>query len=140
MGDQVIRQTKSMETIVEKFDHIMSFYEIVNQTQYEFILKNVKTLVEKEQFINDCYEHGLHIYQPPFFGTITIENMNKLYETFGYEPYHCTIGGKEIEKPLIIGNLYYLRLVYLMDHLSFRRSKNLLNAGTSNKTLENQQL
>jgi len=110
MGDQVVRQTKSMESVKEKFDHIMKFYKIVNSSQYEFIKKSVKTLGDKEEFINDSYEHGLYIHQPPFFDNITIENMNKLYEEFGWEPYKCTIGGKEIEKPLVIGNLYYLRL------------------------------
>ena len=114
MGDQVLRQTKDMETTKEKFAHIMKFYKIVNEKQHDFIKSNVKTEKAKEQFINESYEHGLYIHQPPFFGTITVENMNKLYQEFGWNPYHCTIEGKEIEKPLIIGNLYYLRLIIVL--------------------------
>jgi len=40
MGDQVLRQTKSMDSVKEKFDHIMKFYKIVNKEQYDFIKTN----------------------------------------------------------------------------------------------------
>jgi len=110
MGDQVLRQTKSMDSVKEKFDHILKFYKIVNEEQYKFIKGNVKSLGDKEQFINDSYEHGLYIHQPPFFNNVTVNKMNDVYKEFGFEPYHCKISGKEIEKPLVIGNLYYLRL------------------------------
>jgi len=110
MGDQVLRQTKEMDSLKDKFNHIMKFYKIVNPEQYNFIKSNITSLGEKEQFINDSYEHGLYIHQPPYFNNITVENMNKLYNEFGWEPYHCTVKGKEIEKPLVMGNLYYLRL------------------------------
>jgi len=110
MGDQVLRQTKSMDSLKDKFNHIMKFYKLVNKEQYEFIKKTVTTNGDKEQFIEESYEHGLYIHQPPFFGNITVEGMSDVYKEFGFEPYHCTIGGKEIEKPLVIGNLYYLRL------------------------------
>jgi len=110
MGDQVLRQTKSMESIEDKFNHILKFYEIVNTEQYTFIKENTTILEDKDKFINNSYEHGLYIHQPPFFNNVTVEKMNELYQKFGFEPYHCTINGKEIEKPLVIGNLYYLRL------------------------------
>jgi hypothetical protein len=82
------------------------------QRQVKFLEKKWKKFnkKQKQQFFDECNEYGLFIHQPPFYENISVENMIELYKEFGYNPYHMTVEGQEIEEPLIMGKLYFIRL------------------------------
>src|SRR5690606_14746095 len=86
-------------------------------------------------------EDGIFIHQPPFYGNIDIEDLEALYQAYPeIQPYKF----QGIETPLIMGEMYFLRLKHEpMSKFSARSSSymNLKNIPSkSTRYKENQQL
>lgn len=111
-ADNIVRKMKEMDDNDDRFNYMITFYDIVNPKQAKFLRNKWKNYNddEKENFMNECFTYGLFIHEPPFFGNVSLDDLLKLYDTFNFEPYKCNINGKEIETPLIFGNIYYLLL------------------------------
>jgi DNA-directed RNA polymerase beta subunit len=131
IADCVVRQSKDSKIIEEftpknsskkeftpidkRFYYIMEFYKIIQtelNNQYTFFTNQWKTFDDKQKirFMKEIDEKGLFIHQPPFFGNVTIEMMVDLYQKFKCKPYKLTVNGKDVETPMIMGNLYFIRL------------------------------
>ena len=113
LADTCLRQTLDMDNVDEKIEHIRKFFTIVDpKDTLEVIDEFLQSATdeEKEEFLDDCYNRGLFIKQLPFFGNISMKEMIDLYGIFGYHPYTFTWDNQEIEEPLIMANMYTLRL------------------------------
>jgi hypothetical protein len=115
IGDCVLRQAEDIEDIDEQFEYILPFFKILEtkfNTQYKFYKKEWKhaDINRKERRIREWYQYGLFIHQPPFFGNVTPDMMNELYDHYGFEPYTMSYMGQEIETPMIMGKLFFIRL------------------------------
>jgi DNA-directed RNA polymerase beta subunit len=129
IGNEVLRASrkKELDSIDKKFEYVMDFYKILNKKQYDFLINRYQTEEEKKEFLLYSYENGLFIHEAPFFGNNTVDDMNKLYERFGYHPYTCYVKGKKIEKPLIMGQIYYMILRHDPSGKFSARSNSELN-------------
>ena len=108
IADHVAKLMVDAEDVYKGFDIMLDFVEMINEGQAESMYQFINTLddVETAEFFNHIVTSGIPIHQPPFWDNISFEVMVKLYSTFGVVPTKF----KGIEKPLIVSDIYYIKL------------------------------
>lgn len=111
MSDHVLKLMKTESDYNKKADLFFSYIKELNPKEYDFF--DVEYLVmnrqQREAFIDDIEKNGIYIHEPPFFGN-TSEDMFK--KIFIEHPEWCTEYKFEgIEKPMTMGNVYFIRLI-----------------------------
>jgi len=130
MSDNIIRKAKTMKSLKERANFIIEYITDVNKTQGEFVRSEYDKMdsSEKKEFIKDLCENGIMIHQPPFWDNVNFDELKELYNKYDFiKPYECTINGKKIKKPLIMGDLYFLRLKHDPSSKLSARSTSFLN-------------
>ena len=103
---------KKAKTFKKFKTDILKFYSKVSPEYYNFITE----LEELDDILEEAYSTGaIQIHQPPFFENIAFEVMIELYNDFKINK----LKFKGIQTPLIMGKLYFLKLM-----CSFIHSKN----------------
>jgi DNA-directed RNA polymerase beta subunit len=128
MGDRLIERMRSLENNSDRADELFSFLKLVNKEQYEFfeseyIMMNSRS--KKEEFIEEIMRDGIYIHQTPFFKNATMEDFEKIFKAKPYlvERYNFV----NIEKPMVMGDLYFIRLKHESSNKASARSTALNN-------------
>jgi hypothetical protein len=91
---EVIRKRMNLlPTVNEKLYLLIQFMLIVNKEEGEALQTYISRLndIQKREFTDDIDANGIYIIQPPFMGTISIKNLEQLYNTFNVHPGPITI-------------------------------------------------
>ncbi len=135
VADKVAEQMRGIAEkegiLLDAYDHMLSFLDVVSPQQAEWMRSNVST----DQAVNvalDVIEgrEPIYIHQPPFFGNVSLEQLDSAYVTFGVEK-DKFVG---IEEPLVLGTNYYMKLRHEpLSKLSARSAKHLSIGGVPTK-------
>jgi len=127
MSDRLIDHLKTIENPLERADEFLSFMKLVNKEQYDFLDMEYIMLnrSKKEDFINDIIENGIYLHQTPFFGNTTMDQFEKIFKQKPYlvQKYKFV----NIEKPMVMGDLYFIRLKHESSNKASARSTALNN-------------
>lgn len=135
IADKVAEQmrviAKKEGILLDAYDHMLSFLDLVAPQQAEWMRANVST----DDAVNVALEiidgkEPIYIHQPPFFGNVSLEQLKAAYEKFEVEK-EWFVG---IEEPLILGTNYYMKLRHEpVSKLSARSAKHLSIGGVPTK-------
>jgi DNA-directed RNA polymerase beta subunit len=127
MSYNLVEKLKEMDDLYEKEELFFDFMKLINKEQYDYldmqyIIMNRK---QKEEFFDDIIEKGIYIHQTPFFGNTTMEEFKKIYQKFPelIEKYKF----KNIEKTMVMGDLYFIRLKHEASNKTSVRATGLNN-------------
>jgi DNA-directed RNA polymerase beta subunit len=127
MGDKIVEKLKVTPDQYEREDILFKYLKIINKQQYDFldteyIMLNKR---DKEIFFEDIIQNGLYTHQTPFFGNTTMEQFEKIFREMSdlVEKYKF----KGIEKPMVMGDIYFIRLKHESSNKSSARSTALNN-------------
>lgn len=132
IGDEIRLRYKD-SSYEEKRDGFMNFIVSVNNEQYEHINAYMEELSEEErkEFMDEIYEKGFPIHQPPFFNNMNFDWLMELYDAFDVKP----LKFKNIENRMVLGDIYCLRLKHEPASKMSARSCGQINMkGIPNKT------
>lgn len=104
------------------FGEFVDYIRMVNEQQAHFLEEFVSE-PEYSDFLDEISEHGFPIHQPPFFDNINFEKLSEIYGRYEFiEPYKITYSSR----PLIVADLYMLRLKHLnFNKFSTRSARNV---------------
>lgn len=119
---------KKSKTLEEKEKWYFEFLKEVSPKFYDEQMITYKnfSLEEKEEFMKEN-EEKIYIYQAPFYGNSGLDDLKRLYEKYDFiKPFKF----KGINIPLIMGEVYYIRLKH-------EASSKFSARGTSFENLKN---
>jgi hypothetical protein len=127
MADHVLKLMNETEDYSEKEQIFFDFLKAVNKEQYDFF--DIECLImnrqQKYDFIDRVEKDVIFIHQPPFFGNTTEEQFKQIFRD---HPEWCTeyefVG---IEKPMTMGDIYFMRLKHESSNKASMRSAANLN-------------
>jgi DNA-directed RNA polymerase beta subunit len=126
MSDRLLDHIQDM-SVADQIDEVIDYVSRLNKTQGEFIMTRTITMnrAEQEEFMDELYRDGIYIHQPPFFGNSSFEDFVELYKD---KPYICEkYKFKGMEKPLILGDLYFVLLKHTGENKFSARSTSMTN-------------
>ena len=127
IADHVVESMKACNSYREMKEIYLDFLKYVCPKQYDWVDTQLFSLNGKEQqeFFDDIIENGIYIHQPPFVGNVKLDDLAKLYVEHPewVKKYKC----EGIESPLVIGDLYFIRLKHESSNKLSVRSKGMLN-------------
>jgi DNA-directed RNA polymerase beta subunit len=127
MGDKLIERLKSLDNLNDREDEFFSFMKSINKEQADFldIEYTILNRAQKEAFFDDIFRKGIYIHQTPFFGNTTMEQFESIFKEKPYlvEKYKF----KGIDKPLVMGDIYFIRLKHESSNKASARSTALNN-------------
>lgn len=122
-----IKETFERGDYMGALDIYLEFLQLTNKTQYDYvdIEMIMASRADKQEFIKDIVENGIYVHEPPFVGNTEFEDFIKIYEKHPewVADYHC----EGIEKPLVIGDEYFIRLKHESSNKMSIRSTGMLN-------------
>lgn len=127
MADHILKFMKEKEDYDEKAALFFEFLKCINKEQYDFfdIQYLGMTRQQRKEFIDKIEKDGIYIHQPPFFGNTTEKQFKEIFKK---HPEWCTeykfVG---IEKPMTMGDAYFIRLKHEPSNKSSIRSAANLN-------------
>jgi DNA-directed RNA polymerase beta subunit len=127
MADHVMKLIRQAEDPSEKIDLYLEFLKMINKKEYDFfdIELMMMNRSQKEEFAQELEREGIYIHQPPFFGNTGEEQFMKIFKE---HPEWCTEYKFEgIEKPMTMGDIYFIRLKHQASNKSSMRSAGNLN-------------
>lgn len=127
MSDHVIKLIKEKTDLNEKIELFLEYLKNVSPKQYEFYKSEISKMddLEKNYLINTVITKGIFIHQFPFFGNIEMKDFERIMKE---HPEWCEkYKFKNIEKPLVLGEMYFVRLKHEGSNKSSMRSANNLN-------------
>jgi hypothetical protein len=117
---------KETDDYSEKEDIFFNYLKALNKEEYDFydIEYIGMNRGQKHEFLDSVEENGIYIHQPPFFGNTSKEQFKKIFRE---HPEWCTeYVFKGIEKPMTMGDLYFIRLKHESSNkMSIRSATNL---------------
>ena len=127
MADHVISEMKATEIVPEKLKIFFDFLKAINEEEHNFIFSEVSDYNEEKQkeFAETIERDGIFIHQPPFFGNTTMEEFENIYRKHPeWNEKYKFVG---IEKPMVMGDLYFIRLKHQPSNKTVLRSAANLN-------------
>lgn len=107
-------------------DIITEYYKNIGELQYNKFINYLKTISdsEKRELFNEFIENGIPIEQPPFWNNVNINKLSELYDIYDeVEEFRF----KNIENPLIMAEMYFMRLKHEPINKTSARSTSLNN-------------
>ena len=127
MSNHVVDIMKSKTTRKEKEQELFMYLLEINETEYNFVVEKYQKMTEEEKnnFIKDIEENGIYIHQRPFFGNITARDFLRINKEHPERctKYKCT----NLEKPITVGEVYFMRLKHESSNKSSIRSTDSIN-------------
>ena len=127
IADHVVECMRACNSYREMKDIYLEFLKYVCPKQYDWVDTQLIMLNGRQQqeFFEDILENGIYIHQPPFVGNVQLDDLAKLYVEHPewVKKYKC----EGIESPLVIGDLYFIRLKHESSNKLSVRSKGMLN-------------
>jgi DNA-directed RNA polymerase beta subunit len=127
MSDHVVKIMKGLDNLGAKADVLFDYMKSINKTEYDFFYSRYATMsrAKKEEFIKDIEDNGIYIHQPPFFGNTTMQQFVDIFEK---HPEWCSLYNmKGIERKMVLGDMYFIRLKHEPANKSSARSASILN-------------
>jgi DNA-directed RNA polymerase beta subunit len=132
MGHNLIKKMSTCETLNEQADEFFWFMKAINKKQYDFLYYDNYAMMtgglKKSEFISSILGSGIYVHQSPFFENTTMEEFEKIFKEKPYlvEKYKF----KGIEKPMVMGEIYFIRLKHESSNKASARSTALNNVKT----------
>jgi hypothetical protein len=130
IADKVAKQMRDMED-GPAYGYMVSFLDVVSPAQAQWMRDNLDedTIAALVSEIKAGKE-PIYIHQPPFFGNVSLEQLDQAYDLFGVTR-DKFVG---IEEPMIMGTNYYMKLRHEpLSKLSARSAKHLSIGGVPTK-------
>jgi len=128
-----IKDNNTLENVENNLDIIIAFYNEFNESQALYFSEKIENMNmnERIKILNEFLEFGLIIHQPPFFDNITWDDFSNLYKKYDVHP----VKFKGIEEPLIMGDMYLIKLKHEpFSKFSARSAKQLSIKGLPSKS------
>ena len=127
MSDHVLSIMKQTEDYDDKAKVFFEYLKYMNKEQFDFF--DMEYLImnrnQRIEFIDNIERDGIYIHQAPFFGNTSEEQFKKIFVD---HPEWCTTYTFEgIEKPMVMGDAYFIRLKHQPSNKSSMRSAFNLN-------------
>ena len=129
MSDHVVREMKKAQTVDEKLDIYLSYIKYLDKEQYNFIDSELIMMnrSQKEELASEIEKEGIYVHQAPFFNNASFDTFKQIKNE---HPEWCSrykcVG---IEKPIVIGDIYFIRL----KHESSNKASFVSSASTNSK-------
>ena len=116
---------EEMENIEDRERLFFEFIKDVDKTTYDVYKSTYDELDEegKEEFFKEIIEDRIVILQKPYFGNMELDNLFKIYDK--YEIERVEFDG--INKPMVYGELFHMRLRHEPDDKNSQRSVDNVN-------------
>ena len=107
---------KELKTFKEKMELFFGYIKNINKNEYDklkdyYIHLNKN---QKQEFLQDIYNKGIFIHQPPFWDNINFDELSELYDKYPWiQPYKCYVNGQEMKKKLIVAEEYLIKLKHI---------------------------
>lgn len=121
-----LREHMKHISLEEKKEELLKFYNFTSKPQEEFTKKFFEEADEEElvEFFEDIIEKGIPVHQGPFFDNIDIFILADMYiyygEKIGVKPFKF----EDIYNPIVMGEMYFMRLKHEPSNKSSIRSTN----------------
>jgi DNA-directed RNA polymerase beta subunit len=127
MACRLIDRMASLEKYEDKADEFFWFMKTINKEQYDFLDMEyiIMNRSQKEAFIDRIISDGIYMHQSPFFGNTSMEQFEKIFKEKPYLTEKYEFEG--IEKPMVIGDMYFIRLKHESSNKASARSTALNN-------------
>jgi DNA-directed RNA polymerase beta subunit len=122
-----IRKNIEEETTLNgKAKILIDFIEMVNDEEADMMNQFILSMSDEEQivFFQELVEKGIPLCQKPFFGNISLDGLEAIYDKYPEVEYFKCDG---ITTPLIIGEVYMVRLKHEPSSKFSARSTSFLN-------------
>ena len=112
----ILYDMKYMETHAEKVNYLFKFLSIISPKQHKKMSKYYDKLNDERKinFIEDIIENGFSIEQPPMYGNVDLDVLDKVYTEFGIEPMDAYVykwgRKKKLLNKVIIADKYIYKL------------------------------
>jgi DNA-directed RNA polymerase beta subunit len=128
MTDNLIKSLKEkQDNLFEMEDEFFGFMKIINKEQYDFLDMEyiMMNRSQKEQFFQDIIDNGIYIHQSPYMGNTTMDEFTEIYEKYP----HLVEKSRfiNIEKPMIMADMYFIRLKHETANKTSIRATGLNN-------------
>lgn len=128
MTEKLVKSLKEKEDdIFEMEDEFFGFLKIINKEQHDFLEMEyiLMNRSEKENFFKDIIENGIYIHQSPYMGNTDMDDFVEIYKKFPHlvEKYKF----KNIEKSMVMGDMYFIRLKHETANKTSIRATGLNN-------------
>lgn len=127
MSNNIVELMKKEDNLYDKSDLFFKYMKYINKEQYDFLELEYLQMnrAQQEDFIEEVEREGIFIHQPPFFGVTDEDAFVKIYKE---HPEWCrAYKFKNIEKPLTMGEIYFIRLKHECGNKNSMCSANTLN-------------
>ena len=129
MSDHVIKEIKKLKNVDEKIDLYLTYLSYLNKSQSSFMRSELLLLnnTQKQEFIDEIEKNGINVHQPPFFKNTSFDTFKQILKE---HPEWCSrYKCKGIERPIVIGDIYFIRL----KHESSNKASFVSSASTNTK-------
>lgn len=126
IAKHIRKYMEEAKTNKEKIEILLDFLKDVNSEEVDIMEQFMATLDEEQltEFLNELIEKGIPICQKPFFGNVDLDGIEHLYNKYDeIEEFKC----EGISTPLIIGEVYMMRLKHEPSSKFSARSTSFLN-------------
>jgi DNA-directed RNA polymerase subunit beta len=127
MGHNLVEKMKEVGDRFKQEDLLFKFMKLINKDFYEHVSieQTIMNRSDKEKFIEDIIKDGIYIHQPPFFGNTPMEVFEKLFKEMPDLVQKYKFVG--IEKPMVMGDMYFIRLKHESSNKASARATALNN-------------
>jgi DNA-directed RNA polymerase beta subunit len=128
MCENLVKSLKEKQDgLFEMEDEFFGFLKLVNKEQYDFLDMEyiMMNRSEKEDFFKDIIENGIYIHQSPYMENADMDDFVEIYKKFPHlvEKYKF----KNIEKLMVMGDMYFIRLKHETANKTSIRATGLNN-------------
>lgn len=130
MSDHVVKllqKYRDARELGKMEDEFFDYMKVMNPTEYDFLDEHyiMMNRSEKEEFFDDLITNGIYMHQQPFFGNTSFETFQQLFKDKPYLSEKYKFMG--IEKPMVMGDIYFIRLKHESNNKMSVRSTGLTN-------------
>lgn len=126
IGNNIVRNIKG-KPLEEKEKIFFPVMKDLVPQQYEFLANeyDMMNLNRKKEFFLDLETEGIYFHQYPFYDNIEFEEFIEIMDRYPelHQPYHF----EGIEKPMIMGETYIMRLKHESANKTSNRATSLSN-------------
>jgi DNA-directed RNA polymerase beta subunit len=127
MSHNLVEKMKEVGDRFKQEDLLFKYMKLINKDFYDHISVEhvVMNRSDKEKFIEDIIKDGIYTHQPPFFGNTPMEVFERLFREMPDIVQKYNFVG--IEKPMVMGDMYFIRLKHESSNKASARSTALNN-------------
>ena len=144
ISSQLCKKLEKLDDVEKQYKLYREFVGDVSKKQSDALDKLVKTKEDKIELMKDVLEKGIYLQSNPLYDTIDFWDLGKIYDKYNVKPQkviyhekfpllkgHCEEAELDIltERPMIIGDMYYIRLKHDSKGKFSARSAGYLSLG-----------